>query len=121
MSRKRLLSIICTCVALGLTSEVLLWQIQKNDAFIAILAPVLTIAHFAENYLPFLKNLPALQNELVLIFPLTLLYFGGIGFWISKILTEEGFLKFISLVCFVGFIIIIHGQAYSYFHSLLSI
>lgn len=120
MSRKRLFFIIFLFLLIGLLSEFLLWKIERSDACLAIMAPVLTAAHLLENSFPFFTTLPPIQNELTLVLPLTLLYFGIVGFWISKIFTEEGFLKFLTLLAFLGFVVIIHWQALSYVQSILS-
>ena len=119
MSRKRLLLITLFFIFVGLLSEYLLWHVKKNDPFLIIMAPVLATAHALESLIPFLKTLSAMQNELCFVLPLTVVYFGLAGFWISKILTEEGFLKYLTLLCFAGFLMIVHWQALSYLHDLI--
>jgi len=120
MSRKRLLLIILLFIAFGLASELLIWRAQKSEIFIVIMAPVLTVAHFLENLIPFLKTFSSLQNELALIFPVTLIYFGLVGFWMAKIFTEEGVFKYFAALCLAGFVVFIHWQALSYLNTILS-
>ena len=107
-------------IVIGLLSEILLWHVQKNDIFLAVMAPVLTGAHFIENLLPVIKTLSVTQNEFSLIIPITLVYFGLIGLWVAHIFKEEGFFKYLALFCVLGFLAVIHWQALIYLQSVLS-
>ena len=120
MSRKRLVLIIAAFIAIGLASEILLWHVQKSDIFLAVMAPVLTGVYFIENLLPVLKTLSAVQNEYSLIIPITLIYFGLIGYWVVQILREDGFFKYLALLCIAGFLGVIHWQALTFLQSILS-
>jgi len=106
-------------LVLGLVSECCLWQIKGNFFFLAVMAPVLSFAQRIESWLPFANSSTPIQNELIFVLPLTLLYFGLIGYWLRQILREEGFLKYFLLLCFVAFLVIIHWQAVIYINTLL--
>ena len=120
MSSKRFFSIIFVCVLIGLANEYLLWQVKENSVFLAVMSPTLTAANFLETQLPFFKSLSPIQNEFALVLPLTSLYFGLIGYWLGQICREDGILKYFTLLCLIGFLIVIHWQALIYVTALLS-
>jgi len=86
---------------------------------LVILAPVLSVVHFLETLIPALTSLSPLQHELAVTLPLILIYFGFTGYWLCQIGREEGFLKYVILFAFIGFLIVIHWQAFDYLESLM--
>lgn len=111
--------IVLLFLALGLGSEILLWQTKASPTFLTILSPALAAGEFINSGLPFLSSLSPLFNELAVVFPITLLYFGLAGYWTGQILKEDGFAKYLILFCFIGFLIVLHWQASEHITALL--
>ena len=58
-----------------------------------------------------LPNEP-LVNHLFLFAPLTVVYFGLVGFQLKNILNERGIIRTLILIAFLGFLIYLHSLAF---------
>lgn len=116
----RTLRTVFLFILLGLASEYYFWHSQGSAAALAIMAPPLAAAQWIESKISLPPGLTDFQHELMLIFPLTLVYFGLAGFWIRQICREEGLLKYLILLAFIAFLAFLHWQAFEYLDSLLN-
>jgi len=118
MVRRQTLYLLLGAVAFGLASEWMLWQSRANPVFLAIMSAVLVAAHWLDAVLPAATSLTSLQSELLIVMPLTAAYFSFIAYWANRILREEGIFRFAVFLFFLGFLAVLHWQAYEYLSTL---
>ncbi|MBI2167286.1 MAG: hypothetical protein HYU34_03450 [Candidatus Omnitrophica bacterium] len=82
--------------------------------FLFFVGPPILLSFWLRTSAPFLvswiPNNPFFNNVL-LLYPVTLIYFGLAGFQLKNILNERGRVRFLILTAFVGFLFYIHRQA----------
>ena len=85
---------------------------QLNDRiFLIFISPPIHLAHalkkFLTEYVPHIPSSPAV-NTYFFLMPVTLLYFGLVGFQLKQLWNERGSVKIAILFLFVGFLIYVH-------------
>lgn len=82
---------------------------------LVLLGPPLFLTYLLRAHVGFLvgwiPNLP-IVNQLFLFFPLTIIYFGLVGFQLKNIINERGKIRVVVLAVFVLFLIYIHSLAF---------
>lgn len=86
--------------------------------FLPFLGPPLYLTYLLRAYAPFLNQ--ALPNEpffnsFFILFPLTFIYFGLVGFQLKNIINERGRLGTLLLLVFVGFLGYVHYLTFQEF------
>jgi len=119
MFQNRTTKTVFLFILFGAGSEYFLWRTGANLVFLSLISPALALAHLLESRFPVFKNLSPLQNELFLVFPFTLLYFGLAGYWVRQIFRESGFQKYFLLISLTAFLVILHWQALGYINALV--
>ena len=82
-----------------------------SHLFLFFVAPALFLTSFLRTYGGFLVGVIPDQpffNNLFLLFPLTFIYFGLVGFQLKNILNESGKIRVVVLILFAAFLIYIH-------------
>ncbi len=110
MNQPRRILFIAAFCAVGILSEIFLWQTGAHPVFIVVLSPVLYLASFIESKITFL-SMSAISSELIFVVPLNLLYFGLIGYWFKRIIEEPGIMKYFLLFSIFLFLVFLHWQA----------
>ncbi len=79
------------------------------------LGPSLFLTYLLRTQVNFLfgwiPNIP-LFNQLLFFYPLTIIYFGLVGFQLKNIINERGKIRIVILIIFVGFLVYIHSTAF---------
>lgn len=79
--------------------------------FLLFMAPAIFLTSLLRTYGGFLVGVLPDQpffNNLFLLFPLTIIYFGLVGFQLKNILNESGKIRILVLILFILFLIYIH-------------
>ena len=100
---------------LGVLCFVGYWYTDYSYHFLAVLGPCFFLVHFLRHYGGVVVHLlpnDAVSNKIFLLFPVTILYFGLVGFHIKNILNERGKLRVIILLAFLGFLAYMHRLAF---------
>jgi hypothetical protein len=80
--------------------------------FLFFLAPAYFLTYLLRTHGGFLVGLlpnEPVFNNFFLFVPLTIIYFGLVGFQLKNLLNERGFIRIIVLIIFVGFLFCIHA------------
>ena len=88
--------------------------------FFVLIGPPIYIAHYIRHFIEMYVSLnlllnfmsPVALNDYVFLGPITLIYFGFIGFLLKNLQKEHGFVRLISLGAFVLFVGYIHLRAW---------
>lgn len=87
----------------------------NDTTFLLFTGPILYLALGLKKFINSLVvNFPSSEriNFYLFLLPLTILYFGLIGFQIKKLFNERGFIRFVSLFAFLLFLTYIHYTAW---------
>ena len=83
--------------------------------FLASLGPAIFIVYLIRTFggmvNSFIPNEPFF-NYFALLYPVTFLYFGLVGFQLKNIVNERGKIRVLTLLAFIGFVIYIHYFAF---------
>lgn len=86
-----------------------------GDYFLPLLSPPIFLSYWLRIYgrvvTSFIPNEP-LYNNLFLIFPATIIYFGLVGFEIKNIINERGKIRLMIAAAFIAFLAYIHYLSY---------
>lgn len=88
---------------------------ELNDrVFLIFITPPIYLAHGLKKILSNTFSIPSSENVIMYCFllPVTLLYFGLLGFQLKQLWNERGTVKIAILFLFVGFFIYIHYAAW---------
>ena len=100
---------------LGLIAFVGYWFTPYSYYFLPVLSPSFFLVYFLRHYggtvTALLPNTP-IFNKIFLLFPVTVLYFGLVGFHLKNILNERGKLRWIIMLAFLGFLGYMHFLAF---------
>ena len=82
---------------------------------LVLLGPPFLLTYFlrlhAGFFIGWLPNLPFL-NQFLLFYPLTIIYFGLVGFQLKNIINEKGKIRILILAIFLAFLFYIHFLAF---------
>ena len=88
---------------------------QFGDYFLPLLSPPIFLSYWLRIYghivISFIPNEP-LSNNLFLILPITIIYFGLVGFEIKNIINEKGKIRLLIAAAFIAFLVYIHYLSY---------
>ncbi len=91
------------------------WYTDYSYQFLPTLAPSFFIVFFLRRYgavvLNFLPN-EAVINKFALLLPISIAYFGVIGYHVKNILNERGKIRVLILLAFFGFLGYVHYLAF---------
>lgn len=83
--------------------------------FMALLGPSHFLVYWfrvhADSLAHWIPNEP-LYNNFLLIYPVTVIYFGLVGFQLKNLVNERGRLRLLSILVFLAFLAYIHFLAY---------
>lgn len=97
------------------------WLNINEKAALMLMGPPIYLASFAGDALrQFAKlRLEGTQDDLYILLPITLVYYTFIGFQIKKLWNERGFVRLLTLLALIGFLLFVHLVAwrrlYAYF------
>ena len=100
---------------LGLLCFAGYWYTPYSYHFLPVLSPSFFLVYLFRHYAgPLVSILPndATFNKIFLLLPMTILYFGLVGFHIKNICNERGKLRWIILIAFLGFLGYMHYLAF---------
>ena len=83
--------------------------------FLIPLGPPIFLSVWLRTHIHLLGNLIPNEpffNNLFLLFPVTIVYFGFTGFQLKNIVNETGRMRLFILIVFIGFLIYIHYLAF---------
>lgn len=87
----------------------------NDNVFIPLLAPPIYLTHFLKNavftYLLPHRPVTSAVIHFAFLLPITVIYFGFVGFLMKKLWNETGVIRFLSIFVLTGFLIYIHYQA----------
>lgn len=86
---------------------------EWSDAiFFPIMGPPIYLAYYLKSFInPFIEFLeinPIHMNQFGYLLPVTLVYFGLVGFFFKQLWNEHGFFKVVSLIALSGFLVYVH-------------
>lgn len=91
------------------------WYTDYSHQFLWTLAPSFFLVYFLRQYgaivLNFLPHEPMI-NKFFLLLPVSVVYFGAVGFHIKNILNERGKIRMLIFLAFMGFLGYIHYLAF---------
>lgn len=100
---------------IGIAGFLIYWTNFSQQAAILLLGPPMYLASMIKsvlaNYIEDFKPSSAML-EFGFILPVTLVYFTGMGFQARQIMGERGFLRAITLVALIAFVVFIHVLAW---------
>lgn len=98
----------------GIVAFVAFVKKWNDDWALIPMGPPLYLTDALEKFISPMIGLPRNQNFIYFVFllPLTIVYFSLIGFQIKQLWNERGFIKYVSLIALVGFILYIHMTAW---------
>ncbi len=86
-----------------------------SHPFLIFMGPPFFLTVWLRTHVRFLSDLIPNEpffNNLFLLFPVTILYFGFMGFQLKNIINETGRMRLFILAVFVGFLIYVHYLAF---------
>ena len=100
---------------LGLVAFAGYWYTDYSYNFLLLVGPCFYIVYFLRHYgsvvLNLLPNEPTF-NKIFLLFPVTVFYFGLVGYHLKNILNEQGKIRLLIVLAFLGFLGYIHHYAF---------
>ena len=111
---KKIHHLIRYTLLIGVISYIIYVMHLVDAINLFMIGPAVHIAYqFKEFLLGFLPLLPSSQvvDDTVFLLPVTLFYFGFVGFLIKTLLNERGRIRTISIVALILFLIFIHLQS----------
>ncbi|MBN1689135.1 MAG: hypothetical protein JW893_08550 [Candidatus Omnitrophica bacterium] len=86
-----------------------------GKANLALMGPPIFLAYGIEKLFgPYVSVMTSRENlrEYFYLLPLTITYYGLVGFFLKQLLQESGKVGLLSLLAFIGFVIYIHYQSW---------
>ena len=82
----------------------------SDDLSLILMGPPLYLTQALKTFVSSFVGFPSSQTFIYYVFllPVTMMYFGFIGFQIKQLWNEKGPIRFISLFALVGFLIYVH-------------
>lgn len=91
------------------------YKASNQFSFLTLLGPPLFLVYWLRTQGDFITrwipNNPFF-NDLFLFFPLTVIYFGLVGFQLKNFLNERGFIRLLGLAALIAFLIYIHTVSF---------
>lgn len=91
----------------------------NSHYLLVLLGPIFFIAYWLKTqgvaFLAMLPNEPFFNNYFLLL-PITIIYFGLVGFQFKNLINERGKIRLISILVFIAFLVYIHYLSFQELH-----
>ena len=117
---KKIHHLIRYFVIVGLMAFAFYWMFNGTDFSLIIVGPAIYLAYWLKQLASSVfGTLPSsvVLNDFVFLLPVTIVYFGLIGFQLKQLWNERGIIRTVSLVALIVFLLYVHYKA---FDNLLS-
>ncbi len=112
---KKIHHLIRYFVMAGLAAFVLYWIFSGISFSLLFIGPAIYLAYWLKQLVASVfGGLPSSNflNDFVFLLPVTIVYFGFIGFQLKQLWNERGMVRTVSLVALIVFLLYIHYRAF---------
>lgn len=112
---KKIHHLIRYFVLIGLVAFAFYWMFNDTDFSLMFTGPAIYLAYWLKQLIaPVFGGLPSssILNDFVFLLPVTIVYFGFIGFQLKQLWNERGIIRTVSLIALILFLIYIHYKAF---------